>query len=515
MTVATTPPSADPAGHDIGPLDEHNRALLRHAHPEDWTNPTPRGRYNLVVIGAGTAGLVAAAGAAGLGGRVALVERRLMGGDCLNFGCVPSKALIRAARAVADIRRAGKWGVHTGGEPRIEFPAVMKRMRALRARIAPHDSAQRFASLGIDVFLGTGRFTGPETLGVDGRQLRFARACIATGARPAEPGIPGLAESGFLTSETVFSLTELPRRLAILGAGPIGCELAQTFARFGSTVHLIDVADRLLGREDREAAEIVQAALEQDGVELRLGYGVVRVERTTKGKRLYLRCRDATEALEADDILVATGRAPNIEDLGLDAAGVRFDERGVSVNDRLRTSNRRIYAAGDVCSAYKFTHTADALARIVIQNALFFGRARASILTVPWCTYTDPEIAHVGAYEHETAARGIATTTVRVEMKTVDRAILDGDEGGVAKILAEKRGGRILGATLVARHAGDMISEITALMTRGGRLKDLSRTIHPYPTQAEVFKRAGDLYARMSLTPLVKRMLGTILAWRR
>ncbi len=513
-TVETSPEQQ--AQYGVWPLDEHNQALLRSAHPDDWTNPTPQGRYNLVVLGAGTAGLVAAAGAAGLGAKVALVERRLMGGDCLNYGCVPSKALIRVARAVADIRRARELGVRLDGDPDVDFPAVMARMRALRARIAPHDSVQRFAELGIDVFLGDGRFAGPDTLTVEGQTLRFARACIATGARPVTPPIPGLADTGFLTNETVFSLTELPQRLAILGAGPIGCELAQTFVRFGAEVHLIDIADQVLGREDRDAAEIVHAALRQDGVSLLLGHGVARVERTADGKRLHFRDEDATTSLDVDELLVGVGRAPNVDGIGLEAAGVQFDKRvGVTVDDRLRTSNARIFAAGDVCSAYKFTHTADALARIVIQNALFFGRARASTLTVPWCTYTDPEVAHVGAYEHETREKGIATTIVRIEMNSVDRAILDGEEDGFVKILAGKRSGKILGATLVARHAGEMISEITALMARGGRLKDLSRTIHPYPTQAEVFKKAGDAHARTGLTPTVKKILSTILAWRR
>ncbi len=516
MITATQRVDTERGRHGVWPLDEHNRALLGHAHPDDWTNPTPQGRYNLVVLGAGTAGLVAAAGAAGLGARVALIERRLMGGDCLNYGCVPSKALIRVARAVADVRRARGLGVRVAGDVEVDFPAVMERMRALRARIAPHDSVQRFSELGVDVFLGDGQFTGRDTLAVGGQTLRFSRACIATGARPVSPPIPGLAQAGYLTNETVFSLTELPRRLAILGAGPIGCELAQTFARFGTEVYLIDVADQVLGREDRDAAEIVHAALREDGVQLLLKRGLARVERNEHGRRLYFRDEDQTEALDLDELLVGVGRAPNVDGIGLEAAEVRFDPRaGVIVDDRLRTSNSRIYAAGDVCSVYKFTHTADAFARIVIQNALFFGRARASALTVPWCTYTDPELAHVGAYERDAAERGIAATTVRIDLATVDRALLDGDEQGFLKVLAEQRTGRILGATLVARHAGDMISEITALMSRGGRLKDLSRTIHPYPTQAEIFKRAGDAHMRSSLTPLVKKILGTILAWRR
>lgn len=501
---------------DLQPLDEHNRRLLDCAHPPTWSNPRPTGRYNLVVIGAGTAGLVTAAGAAGLGAKVALIERRLMGGDCLNFGCVPSKALIRCARAVADVRRARQWGVEVPDGVQVNFAAIMERMRRLRARIAPHDSAGRFRELGVDVFIGDARFVGPDCVEVGGQTLRFARACIATGARPAVPPIAGMAEAGFLTNETVFSLTRLPPRLAVLGAGPIGCELSQAFARFGSRVSLIDLAPQILVREDRDAAQVIQRVLESDGVEIVLNSQVVRVAREGGIRRLVLDVPDGRRELEVDEILVGVGRIPNVEGLDLEAAGVEFDpRRGVKVNDRLETSNPRIYAAGDVCFEYKFTHVADALARIVIRNALFFGRARASALTIPWCTYTDPEIAHVGLYEQQAQQRGIETQTFQVELDGVDRAILDGEEEGFLKVLVRKGTDRILGATLVARHAGEMISEITALLVAGGGLKTLSGTIHPYPTQADVFRRAGDAHARTALTPFTKRLLSTILAWRR
>lgn len=501
---------------DVQPLDEYNQRLVEAAHPQEWTNPTPQGRYNLVVIGGGTAGLVAAAGAAGLGARVALIERRLMGGDCLNFGCVPSKALIRSARAISDVRRSVGFGVTVPEGVRINFGTVMERMRRLRAQIAPHDSAGRFRGLGVDVFIGDGRFTGPDTVNVGGQTLRFARACVATGARPVAPAIPGLKEAGFLTNESVFSLTELPRRLAVLGAGPIGCELSQAFARFGSQVHLIDLAPQVLAREDKDAAEIVQRAITADGVQLLLNAKVTRVAVGGSGKTLAIETPEGQRELEVDVIFVGVGRAPNVAGLGLETVGVEFDERsGVKVNDSLRTTNSRIYAAGDVCFAYKFTHVADAMARIVIRNALFFGRARASALTIPWCTYTDPEIAHVGLYEREAQARGIETKTFKVDLAGVDRAILDGDDEGFLKVIVRKGKDRILGATLVARHAGEMISEITALMAAGGGLGALSGTIHPYPTQADVFKRAGDAYARTGLTAFAKRVLSTILSWRR
>lgn len=501
---------------EVGPLDEHNRRLIAAAHPPDWSNPRPSGRYNLVVLGGGTAGLVTAAGAAGLGATVALIERRLLGGDCLNFGCVPSKALIRSARAVVDARRAVLFGARVLGDPEIDFAAVMDRMRRLRAQLAPHDSAERFRGLGVDVFIGDGRFVGKDAITVGDVTLRFARACIATGARPTAPPIPGLNDTGYLTNETVFALTRLPRRLAVLGAGPIGCELSQTFARFGSQVYLIDIAPQVLKREDPDAAGIIRSALSADGVQIILEAHVTRVTRGDGGKVLIMETPDGARELEVDEILVSAGRAPNVEGIGLEEAGVAYDRTsGVTVSARLRTSNPRIYAAGDVCFPYKFTHVADAMARIVIRNALFFGRSKAGALTIPWCTYTDPEIAHVGQYEREAVERGIPTQTFRIEMDSVDRAVLDGETDGFLKVLVRKGTDRILGATLVARHAGEMISEITALMTAGRGLKALGGTIHPYPTQAEVFKKAGDAFARTALTPFAKRLLSSILAWRR
>jgi pyruvate/2-oxoglutarate dehydrogenase complex dihydrolipoamide dehydrogenase (E3) component len=498
------------------PLDQHNRALLSNVHPSDWANPKPAARYNLVVVGGGTAGLVAAAGAAGLGAKVALVERELLGGDCLNVGCVPSKALIRAARAAADVRNAAKFGVRTEGAPIIDFEAVMERMRALRAQLSPHDSAARFRELGVDVFLGEGRFSSPESLEVAGSTLRFARACIATGARAAIPPTPGLAEAGFLTNETVFTLTALPPRIAILGGGPIGCELAQAFARFGSRVHLVEKAPQLLAREDRDAAERVQRALVSDGVKLHLGSKLAEVRKHHRSKVLVLDGDGALTELEVDEILVGVGRTPNVEGLGLEAAGVEYDRRsGVKVDDSLRTTAPRIYAAGDVASAYKFTHMADALARIVIQNALFFGRARASKLIVPWCTYTDPQIAHVGVYPREAEERGIALDTFTVELDGIDRAVLDGEVEGMLKVHVARGSDRILGATLVARHAGESISEITLAMKAGVGLRHIAGTIHPYPTQAEAIKRAGDQFQRTRLTPRVKRLMTALLRWRR
>lgn len=499
----------------VQPYDEHNRALVANVHPSDWTNPSPSGRYNLVVIGGGTAGLVTAAGAAGLGAKVALIERELMGGDCLNVGCVPSKALIRCARAAADVRDAAAYGVRVPDGVSVDFSAVMERMRRLRAGISPNDSAAGARDKGVDVFLGQGRFTGPNTIAVGDTTLDFSRACIATGARAAALPIPGLAEAGYLTNETVFSLTELPQRLAVIGAGPIGCELAQSFARFGSKVTMLEVAPQILIREDRDAAKRVEQALERDGIELICDCKIQGVGRDGEQRTIDFEVAGERRRMTFDAVLLGVGRAPNVDQLELESAGIEYDKTGVRVDDRLRTTNRNVYAAGDICSKYKFTHAADAMARIVIQNALFFGRAKASALTIPWCTYTDPEIAHVGLYEHEASAKGISIQTIVIELSDVDRAILEGDDEGFLKVHLKSGSDKIVGATFVARHAGDMISEISVAMAARAGLGRIARTIHPYPTTAEAIKKAGDAFNRTRLTPRTAGLLKTILRWRR
>ena len=498
----------------VAPLDEYNERLVADVHPTDWVNPEPDGRYNLVVLGAGTAGLVTAAGAAGVGAKVALIERSLLGGDCLNVGCVPSKALIRSARAAADVRDAAEFGVDVPAGVRVDFGRVMERLRRLRSEISRNDSARRFRGLGIDVFIGSASFSGPDTVEVAGKTLRFTRAVIATGARPVVPPVPGIEDANVLTNETLFTLTELPRRFGIIGAGPIGCEMAQSFARFGSEVHLIEKAGQVLVREDRDAARIVEAALARDGVTIHSGTTLAEVRRSGDDDVLVLDRDGEREELTVDAILMSVGRAPNVEGLNLEGVGVEYDRSGVKVDDTLRTTNPRIFAAGDVCFAYKFTHTADALARIVIRNALFFGRARASALTIPWCTFTSPEIAHVGLYEKQAREAGHEVETIQIPLQEVDRAKLEG-ETGLLKVHLKKGTDKILGATLVARHAGDMISEVTVAMMAGAGLKTFAETIHPYPTQAEVLKRAGDTFNRGRLTPFVKRMFERLLAWRR
>ncbi len=499
----------------IEPNDPYNRDLLQNVHPADWVNPEPSGRYNLVVVGAGTAGLVTAAGAAGLGARVALVEKHLMGGDCLNVGCVPSKALLRAARACVQVRRAGEFGVHVPEGVRYDFGDAMARMRKLRAQISKNDSVQRFSKLGVDVFLGEGRFTGPDAVEVGGKTLQFAKAAICTGARASIPPITGLDKVGCLTNETVFSLTELPRRLAVIGAGAVGCELAQAFARFGCEVTVFEQAAQALPVEDPEAADLVREAMERDGVRFVLKANILQVLDRRDGLVIYHRRDAGVENLVVDRILAAAGRAPNVEGLGLEAAGVLFDKSGILVNDELQTANPNIFAAGDICSKFKFTHAADAMARLVINNILNPVKQKVGELVIPWCTFTEPELARVGLTESEAQAQGLKTQTFTWKLEDVDRAVLDGDEAGFGRVVVKHGSDKILGATIVAGNAGDIISELTLAMTNKLGLKAITATIHPYPTQAEVVKRLGDAYNRTRLTPLVKTMMEKWLATRR
>ena len=496
----------------ILPDDVHNRELTRNTHPPDWVNPKPQGRYHLVVIGSGTAGLTAAAGCATIGGRVALVERHLTGGDCLVSGCVPSKGIISAARVAARIHDAAAYGVRVSAGTTVDFSAVMERMRRLRASISPADSVHHLAELGVEVFLGQGRFTGPDTAEVGGTSLRFARAIIATGGRAEIPPIPGLKEAGCLTNETMFELTVLPQRLAIIGGGPIGCEMAQTFQRLGSEVVLIHNAGHILNREDADAADIVQRTFQREQIRLLLDAKTQRIDLRQGVKVVVAEQAGRSIEVVCDAILVSAGRSPNLEGLGLDEAGVRYDKTGVAVNDFLQTSNPRIYAAGDVSSAFKFTHTANALGRMAMINALFWGRHRASRLVVPWCTYTDPEIAHVGLYEQQAKERGHQVTTLTARFSDNDRAILDGEDEGFIRVHLKEGTDQILGATIVAAHAGDMLTYFTLAMTSGRGLASLANAIYPYPTQSELIKKLANMHLQTKLKPWVKRLLSAILA---
>ncbi|WP_193197576.1 mercuric reductase [Nostoc sp. MG11] len=499
----------------VRPMDEYNQKLVSYVHPPNWVNPEPADVYDLVVIGAGTAGLVVAAGAAGLdlGLKVALIEKHLMGGDCLNVGCVPSKTVIRSSRVVGEIWNAKELGVNIPQHIDVDFPAVMARMRRVRSGISHHDSAERFQKLGVDVFLGSGRFASKNTVEVGNKTLRFKKAVIATGARAAQLSIPGIEKAGYLTNETVFSLIQRPERLAVIGGGPIGCELAQAFRRLGCEVILFHRGSHLLNKEDADAAEILQKVLIHEGIRVVLNSQLEEVVTVTEGKRLYFSSNGRRDSVTVDEILVGAGRAPNVEGLNLEAVGVEYDKRqGVKVNDYLQTTNPKIYAAGDICMNWKFTHAADAAARIVIKNTLFspfgLGRSKLSSLVMPWVTYTDPEIAHVGMYEHEAQKLGIDVTTIAIPFSSVDRAIADGEELGFLKIHHKKGSDEIIGATIVASHAGEMISEVTTAIVGKLGLSKLSGVIHPYPTQAEAIKKAADAYRRTLLTPKTKQFLG-------
>ncbi len=490
------------------PDDVHNRNLIANVHPDNWKNPTPEPVYNMVVVGAGTAGLIAAIATASLGGIVALIERQWMGGDCLNVGCVPSKSLIRPARLAAEMRDARAFGLTPAPVTSADFPQVMERLRRIRAEISQNDSVHRYADLGVHVFLGNGVFKSPQTMDVAGQTLHFRKAVVATGARARHPEIPGLETVDFLTNENVFNLTDLPERLVVIGGGPIGCELAQAFRRLGAEVTIIQQG-RFLPHEDEDASGILADVFQKEGIRVLLHAHALCVEQGEAGrKRIVVEHASEKVTIEADQILIGTGRAPNVEGMGLEAAGVEFDARkGVVVNDNLRTSNKAIYAAGDCCMDWKFTHAADAAAQIVVQNALFKGRKKLSALTMPWCTYTDPEIAHVGLYERDARSKGLAVDFYQFEMSENDRAVADGESLGFVKVMVKKGTGRILGATIVSAHAGEMISEITTAMASGIGLGRLANVIHPYPTQADAIRRVAGLYNKTRLTPMVTSIL--------
>ncbi len=477
------------------PGAEHDHEWRRLVFPDDYRNPAPKARYHLVVIGAGPAGLVAAMGAAGLGARVALVESTAMGGDCLNVGCVPSKSLLAIARH-------GSAG----------FDDAFQWLRQVRARIAAHDSVERFSTAGIDVFLGSARFTDRDTVGVGSIALNARRFVIATGAHAALPAIPGLAESAPHTNETLFDLTQAPRSLAILGAGAVGCELAQAFARLGVTVDLIEAAERVLPASPAEASDRVAASLRRDGVKLHTGVAVRSVERGTSGFAIH------TDAgtLASDELLVAAGRRANTAQLNLAAAAVQTDQQGrVTVDRHLRTSARHIFAAGDVCTAAQYTHHADAQARIVVQNALFAPTARADRLIIPRCIYTDPEVAEIGRGASALEAAGIPFDRFRVAFADLDRGRTDGAGDDYAEVFTRKGKGTLLGATLVGSDAGEQIAALCMAMTHGLKLGDMAKTVLPYPTRSEYLRRLGDEYNRTRLTPITRRLFSWWFDWRR
>ncbi len=489
----------------------HNHAnddelWLRHVRPEGYRNPTPRERYNLVVIGAGQAGLVVATGAAALGARVALVEKERLGGAHLTT-VVPRLALTRSARAIGRVRQVQELGVALSDEARVDFGKAVARARHVRAEIAASDDLQQLTEKGVDVFFGAAEFVDGSHVAVDGQVLGFARALIATGSSPSQPNISGMDTVRALREDEVFTLKELPRRLAVFGSGTAAMEYVQAFARFGSRVSVYDTGTRILPEEDEHAAALIQQALERDGVTFRFGCAETklapgRISRFMTGGEF---------ADEFDEILFLTGRRPNIEGLNLEAAHVECDEQGIIVNDRLRTTNSRIYAAGDVCARFTFLHASDALARSIVANTLFFGTYRFSTLNIPSLTLTDPEIARIGIGENDERAK--QCHVMDLTFKDVNRALLDHEDGWLR--LYYDRLGRIQGASLVSFHAGEMIGEVALAMRHNIRLGSLAADLHPYPTLSEIFKRAGDGYRRTLLTPTIAKFLKKLLKWRR
>jgi pyruvate/2-oxoglutarate dehydrogenase complex dihydrolipoamide dehydrogenase (E3) component len=472
------------------------------------------GIYNVIVIGAGTAGLVTAAGTAGLGGRVALIERNLMGGDCLNFGCVPSKALISSTRLIQQIREAEKWGLDRQS-PQFVFEKVFERMRSRRAKIAPNDSQERFESLGVDVFRGEARFVSSHEIEVNGQRLRAKNSVIATGSRAAIPRIDGINSVPYFTNETIFDeMKTKPEDMIVLGGGPIGCELAQTFRRLGVEITIVQRGNQLLPREDPDVAEFLERRLTSEGVRIIKNADAISVA-TSDARKVALELLDrqsdrlAERTFFADALLVAVGRTPNLRDLGLESAGVEVNEGSVRVNDYLQTSQRHIYAAGDVVGPFLFTHMADAQARVVVRNTLVpfqFLRQKMDYSVVPWCTYTDPEAAHVGFGEKEAKRNNIDYDLFVVPLEDVDRSVVESEDAGFTKILAAKGSDKILGATIVGPHAGDLLHEFVLAMNAGIGLGTIASTIHAYPTFAELARKAGDKYNKTRLTPRAKKI---------
>lgn len=518
----------------IPPIDASNVKLLGNVHPVPWENPPVKPMYNLVVIGGGAAGLVSAIGSASVGAKVALIEGHLLGGDCTNFGCVPSKALIKSATVIHSARNGATFGLDVeGGDEaiKVNFARVMERLREVRAEISEFEAAKRLKSLGIDVFVGRGVFDSTSSIVVNEERLKFRKCIICSGGKAYVPNLQGLNQVPYLTNESLFNLTELPKSMLVVGGGPIGIEMAQSFQRFGTEVTVLIRGKKILDKEDLESALVVEATLRKDGIKIVTCAQNQRFEQLPDGRTAVHydeKCKDSNHKSEGKEekeedtahtlivekVLIATGRRANVNGFGLETAGVRFTEQqGIEVDDNMRTSNPIIYAAGDCCSHYQFTHAADHMARICIVNALFFGGSKFSSLLIPWATFTEPEIAHVGLYPRDMDARRIPFDTYTKHFSDVDRAVCEGSTEGFVKIHVKKGTDKIIGATIVGEGAGDMISEICTLMHAKIGLAKLASIIHPYPTRADAIRQIGDEYNQKAMTPFMKKMLKAILAF--
>ncbi|MEW6038650.1 MAG: FAD-dependent oxidoreductase [Pseudomonadota bacterium] len=469
--------------------------------------------YDLCVIGGGAAGLVAAAGGAALGAKVALVEKHRLGGDCLWHGCVPSKALLHSARVAHTLRTAALAGLDNT-EPGVDLARVMERVRSVIRAIEPNDSPERFRGLGVEVLFGTGRFTAPHCFEVEGRALTAKRFVLATGSRAALPPIAGLDRVPYLTNETLFDLREPVPRLIVIGAGPIGVEMAQAFRRLGSEVDLVEAGSGILPREDADVAAVVRQRLEGEGVRIYCGCPSRSVEGGAGALRLHLTTEEGEEGrLEGSHLLIAAGRRPNLDGLGLEAAGVALENGRLKLDARLRTTNRRIYACGDVAGPYLFTHMAEYQAGIVLRNALFHWPARFNPRAVPWCTFTDPELARVGLSESEAVRAGVPHCVYGFDFAHIDRAVADDATEGRAKLVVAPNG-KLLGATLCGPHVGELIHEYVLALTKGMKVSDLAGVIHVYPTLAQINRRVTELHLKAKLTPERRRWIQRLFCLR-
>ncbi|PWB46074.1 MAG: pyridine nucleotide-disulfide oxidoreductase [Candidatus Methylomirabilota bacterium] len=454
--------------------------------------------FDLAVIGGGTAGLVTSAGAASLGAKVALIERDRLGGECLHTGCVPSKALIRSAKVLHLMRRAADFGLNPP-EVSFDFVKVMDRMRQVQAQVGKHDSPERFKGLGVTLFSDQASFLSPTELKVGGEPIAAKKVVIATGSRTAVPPIEGLAEVGFLDHVGALTLSHLPRSVVILGAGPIGIEFAQLFARFGVRVTVLEVVGQILPREDQEVAQALEAILRAEGIDIHTCTKAFRVEQSGTEKLVHGECTGASVTFRAEEIFLATGRRPNVEELNLEAAGVSYNSKGIMVDETLRTRARNIWACGDITGKLLFTHVAEYQARLVVRNALFPFKSRADYSAVPWCTFTDPEVARVGLTEAEAREQFGNVKVYRYRFGDLDRALCDGEAMGLTKLVCTPKG-KIVGAHILGPQAGDLIQEVILAMRKGLPVGALAQTIHAYPTLVEGVRRAADQYYREKLS---------------
>ncbi len=473
--------------------------------------------YNLIVIGAGSAGLVSAYIAAAVKARVALIERHRMGGDCLNTGCVPSKALLRSARLLADVRNAERYGI-AGATAAVDFPKVMQRVHEVIARIEPHDSVERYRGLGVEVIKGDARIVSPWEVEVGGQRLSARSLIIASGAQARVPAIEGLDAVDFRTSDTLWEIRELPKNLVIVGGGPVGCELAQAFARLGSRVSLVQKDSRLLPREDADASKIIADRFAAEGIEVVGNCEAIRVEGDKAGGVLVGRRNGEEMRFAFDRLLLALGRKPNASGFGLEALGVEIDPCGTIRNDALLCTNfPNIFVAGDVAGPYQFTHVASHQAWYAAVNALLapFWSFKVDYRVIPWATFTDPEVARVGLSETEARAQGIEVEVTRYNLDDLDRAIADAADHGYVKVLTAPGKDRILGATIVGEHAGDLLAEFVLAMKHGIGLNKLLGTIHVYPTLGEAAKMAAGAWKRAHAPQGTLRLAERFFAWRR